>query len=778
MKRSRKEQGRSMRKKSRKQTIRNYNLSGYQIRHGRRILILLLLEVIVFYMCGMFRNPLDVFSFQAKDYIQYIWEVCRHPFSFTSYQTQWTPIGMVVVFIAWMMNYAKAIDKAGKKYMYGKEMGGAKWGDIEAFNKRYESNKSDENMILTMHARKKYDKSTMLNNNVAVVGGSGAGKTAGFLAANLLQFFGCNIYVDPKGDTLRSFGTVLEEHGVPVKVLNLINMLESLQYNPFRYITEEEHIDQLIRNIVDNTNPKDMKSGQDPFWEKAEIMCTKSLFFYVWLECPEPYFKYTQEPLNVYSELMRVKGIKLYRTPVLDETGKQRVLEKTMRSFILLLGEAEIKENEEEMSDLDCRILVLKNRLEREGKLPERHKAVDNYNRVMRGAKDTVRSIVISVNARFSTFNNEKVLRIFDDDEMELETIGVKKQAIFFLIPDDDTTYNFIIGMLYTQMFQTSYRTARKHRNFLPLPVGFWCDEFANIKMPENFEKILSTCRSRNIYIVIFLQSLAQLKTLYPNDAHEGILGNCDTFLYLGGNEKSSFKYLSEVLGKWTIDKRTNNQTLGKQGSVSVNNDLLGRELMMEDEVGMLPNDECIVRVRGFYPLRDKKCYWFQMPEYDYVKSAVPYQSKIVVREENGEYCTVRYKSPYKVYTEEELREKEDIQIKQIHPLYLLMIDLIEEEQIQKEIQELQRKGVEFLKEINLEEMDRQIEEHRHQETERKESQELNDLLQMGFSDDQMEVILQALADEIPGEQIKRFAHPNKSKRQMEFMLKMIKEEI
>lgn len=674
------------------------------------------------------------------------------------------------VFLLWLSEYGKAMDKANKKYMHGKEMGSARWENVEDFNAKLKSDNERENMILSKNTRKTYDKKTLLNNNVVVVGGSGAGKTAGLIIPNLLQFFGCNLYIDPKGDTLRDFGSAILQEGIPLKVLDLCDMLKSLQYNPFKYITEDIHIDQLINNIIANTSPKEASKGE-PFWEKAEILCEKSLFFYIWLECPQPYFKYTQYAISDESEAIEVCRRRIYKTPVLDENGRQRTLTKTIRSLILLIGEAEVKEDEDELSDLDCRMLVLKDKMQKLGKQPEEHQALDNYYRVMRGAKDTVRSIVISVAARFVNFQSEKLLRIFDDDELELETMGIQKQNLFLIIPDEDTTFNFVVGMLYTQLFQTLYRTARKYNNVLPIPTGIWADEFANVKMPTDFEKILATCRSRQIYIVIILQSLAQLKTLYPNDAHEGILGNCDTFIYLGGNEKSSHKYVSEVLGKWTIDKKTDNQTLGKQGSMSVNNDLLGRELMMEDEVAMLNNAECIVKVRGIYPVRDQKAYWFQMEEYSQYKQLPKYESNVLVRKEGNRYVTVKYKSPYKVYSEEEVREYEHVV--KIHPVDLLMQDLIEDEISEKEYQEFMKKGVLLYQEIDIDDMDDQIKAYEEKEKKNQDAAYLSSLMEKSFSDEQMEIIMEALQEGMNWPDILKFAVPEKSPMQMRLMKKI-----
>lgn len=580
--------------------------------------------------------------------------------------------------LIYLFSLADAILRSGKKFMRGREMGTSRFEDVEDFTEKLENkNNPNCNMILSMSGKKSLDsKQTLLNNNTLCVGGSGAGKTAGFIATNLLQNFGSNIITDPKGDTVRDFGVALEKQGRIVKKLDLTVMKDSLQFNPFPYMKEENQVDELVDNIIANTTDPDAGKG-DAFWENAESMFDKFLFFYVWQECPQPFYKYTTYKLNFDSELVDVDKelshikdellsddrfvtktqtrdrkitqsiVPIYRTPIKDKDGNQLTLSQSFRSVLTLLNEAEIKDRG--ASDLDVRMLFLREKIASEGKIADNNKCLMNYNKTMRGAADTVRSIVISANARFDKFHNEELLRILDDDEMELESlftgkIGDKKADIdlFLVIPDDKSTYNFVIGMLYTLLFQIGYEVARNNNGKCPQPVGMWLDEFANIKMPKDFEKILATCRSREIYLVIILQSIAQLKTLYPNEQYEGIIGNCDTFLYLGGNEQGSHKYISEIMGKMTIDKQSQSTSLGKQGGSSLSDDVLGRELMDPTEVRMLPNSECLFIVRGHYPVRDKKCYWFKMKEYDYIKKLDKWNTNIQVKKVGDRLVTLK----------------------------------------------------------------------------------------------------------------------------------------
>ena len=335
---------------------------------------------------------------------------------------------------------------------------------------------------------------------------------------------------------------MLNNNGYNIKVINLIDMDQSDCYNPFSYIREETDVIKLITNLIANTTPKGATSA-DPFWEKAEGMFLQALFYYVWLEVPP----------------------------------KRRNFETVLK----LMGKAEVKEKGKP-SQLDA---IMK-ALEETSPLGSNHPAVKQYNKCMRGAGDTVRSIIISANSRLAFLENKKVLRILSRDEMNLADIGIgvngdceTKTALFCVIPDSDKSYNFIIGMLYTQIFQELYYQA--DFNFggrLPIHVTFMLDEFANVALPDDYCSLLSTMRSREISSVIIIQNLAQIKALFK-ETWETISGNCDTLIYLGGNEQSTHKYISELLGKGTIDKRSSGETRGRQGSSSRNYDVLGRDV-------------------------------------------------------------------------------------------------------------------------------------------------------------------------------------------------------
>ena len=543
------------------------------------------------------------------NYQEHLMNILKHPL--TNYWNEKSRPMILLALLIWLVALMNYYVKASLNTMHGAEHGTSKWGNIKAFNREFSDKDPKNNRILTEHARISYDAyKTELNNNQVIVGGSGAGKTAYVMSPNLLQFHGSNVYTDPKGGLLEDFGKTLERQGVDVRSINLCEMEKSMRYNPFEFIRKASDVAKLITNIIANTSPVDGgNSGADPFWEKAEKLYLQALFNYVWLECP------------------RVET---------DDAGNEYVLERTFRTILKLMDEAAVSDEEEE-SALDIRMRELAQR----SSLGDKHPAVSRYNRCIRGAADTIRSIIISANSRFDPFDDPELLKILDGNDIDIAALGVGKNgdsetrtSLFMIIPDDDDTFNFIPGMLYTQIFQELYLQARYFGGKLPIDVGFWFDEFANIKMPSMFEKILATCRSRGIYCTIVLQSLAQIKQLFKNGAWEGLVGNCDTFIYLGGNEQSTWKYVSEMLGKWTIDKKTTGQSKGRQGSSSENYDVLGRELLTEAEIRKLNNKKCICFIRGQDPLFDSKWRLWTNKEYLLAKALGKYSYDPIKKEE------------------------------------------------------------------------------------------------------------------------------------------------
>ena len=460
-----------------------------------------------------------------------------------------------------------------RNLMHGKEYGTARFADIRMVNKALADKDESKNRILSNNVRMSTDTSvTGLNNNMLVIGGSGAGKTFFIVKPNIMQMMLNNSFIatDPKGEIARATANMLKKNGYNVKVLNLIDMAKSDGYNPFRYIREENDVVKLVTNIISNTTPKET-APSDPFWEKSESMFLQALFYYVWLEMPPN--------------------------------------RKNFQSVLELLSEAEV-----DAKGNDSKLTKKMKQLAKTSKLKQNHPAYKQYMKVIRGAGDTVRSIIISANSRLALLENPQILRILSKDDLHLEELGIgvngdkhTRTALFCIIPDSDKSYNFIVGMLYTQLFQELYFQADfKNDGKLPIQVTLMMDEFANVALPDDFCSLLSTMRSRRISSIIIIQNLAQIKALFK-DTWETITGNCDTLVYLGGNEKSTHQYISEMLGKSTIDKRSTGETRGVHGSASRNYDVLGRELMTPDEVRNMSNRKCLIFIKGFNPIFDDK---------------------------------------------------------------------------------------------------------------------------------------------------------------------------
>lgn len=450
-----------------------------------------------------------------------------------------------------------------KNYRRNEEYGSAKWANNKAVNKKYTEKDYSSNKILSQNVRIGLDgRRHRRNLNTLVIGGSGAGKTRFFGKPNLMQCNTSFVVLDPKGEQLRDVGNLLEKEGYVIKVVDLINMNRSHCYNPFRYIKDDKDVLKLITNLIRNTTPKGSQTN-DPFWEKSETALLEALCLYLLHEAPE------------------------------EEQNFTMVME--------MIAAAEVKEDDEEyQSPLD----ELFERLEIRN---PNSLALKQYKIYKQAAGKTAKSILISVGVRLSAFNLESIASLTATDELELDLVGERKTAIFAVIPDNDSTFNFLIGMLYTQPFQMLYYQADiVHGGALPVPVHFLMDEFANVALPDEFDKLLSTMRSRLIFVSIIIQNLAQIKGLYK-DSWESIVGNCDTLYYLGGNEQSTHKFMSEYLGKETLDTNTYGKSSGRSGNYSTNYQQAGRELLTPDEVRLLDNDYGLLFIRGERPVFDKK---------------------------------------------------------------------------------------------------------------------------------------------------------------------------
>ena len=507
-------------------------------------------------MAGCYAPGMTIFDLVAQ-----FSEVTQTPFSL-----HWTPYTMKFIGI-FLLLYGGAIlfyYTGQKNTRPGEEHGSASWGSVRELDKKYRDKDAGKNVILTQHLQMSMNGKLHRRNLLQIiVGGSGSGKTRFLAKPNLMLANASFIVTDPKGEMLRAVGNLFLEEGYVLRVFDLIDPSKSDCYNPFCYIRKDADVFKLIDNFIKNTTPKGAKAN-DPFWEKSETALDAALMLYLLHEAPS-------EDQNMETILYMI------------ENGGAKEEDDDYQSPLDLLFEA----LEEEQPD---------------------HIAVRQYHIFKQAAGKTAKSILVSAAVRLASFTLPEIQRITASDDMELGKLGERKQAIFCIIPDsNDASLNFLVGMLYTQAFQELYYQADKiHQGALPVPVRLMFDEFANVALPDGYARLQATMRSRNIMSTIILQNISQLKALFKDD-WEGIIGNADSFVYLGGNEQSTHKYISELLGKETIDTRTSSQSKGRNGSFSQNFQQTGRELMTPDEVRRLDNKNAIVLIRGEKPVIDEK---------------------------------------------------------------------------------------------------------------------------------------------------------------------------
>lgn len=517
---------------------------------------------------------------KLTEFLSLFSEQLQHPFrlSLNGYTVR-------CVFAALCM-YALAIGyyytSKGNKRM-GEEYGSAKWGDAAALNRKYRD--KTNNIILSQHISMGLDgRKHKRNLNVIVVGGSGAGKTRGYVLPNIMECNCSYIIADPKGEILRKTGGLLEKEGYEICVLNLVDLEKSDCYNPIAYLRSDHDALKLVTNLIKNTNEKGQKSS-DPFWDKSEAAILQAFILYLLHEAPAS--------------------------------------EQNFSTVMYMIENAAASEEDESYkSPVD----LLFDDLER--KNPE-HIALKMYKVFKQAAGKTAKSILVSTAVRLAAFNLPEIARVTEKDEMFLNTIGNRKKAVFAVISDNDTSLNFIVSMLYSQAFQELYHEADRNGGRLPVHVRVMMDEFANVALPENFEKVLATCRGREISINIIIQNMAQIKAMF-RDSWENLTGNCDTYIYLGGNESTSHEYISKSLGKETVDVKTRGVTHGRNGSSSNNFQSVGRELLTPDEVRMIDNNYEVVIIRGERAVMDKK---FVLQKHRNIKftedgGAEPYEKK------------------------------------------------------------------------------------------------------------------------------------------------------
>ena len=488
-------------------------------------------------------------------------------------------IGIAGAVIVRLAVYFKG--KNAKKYRKGMEYGSARWGCAEDI-KPYADPVFENNVLLTqterltMNSRPKQPKYAR-NKNILVIGGSGSGKTRFFVKPNLMQMHSSYVVTDPKGTVLIECGKLLQRGGYKIKVLNTINFKKSMKYNPFAYLRSEKDILKLVNTIIANTKGEGEKSSED-FWTKAEKLYYTALIGYIWYEAP-------------------------------DE-------EKNFTTLLEMINASEAREDDE---DFQNPVDLMFERLEE--KDPE-HFAVKQYKKYKLAAGKTAKSILISCGARLAPFDIKELRDLMETDEMELDTIGDRKTALFVIISDTDDTFNFVVSILYTQLFNLLCDKADdKYGGRLPVHVRCLLDEFANIGQIPKFEKLIATIRSREISASIILQSQSQLKAIYKDNA-DTIVGNCDTTLFLGGKEKTTLKEISEILGKETIDSFNTSETRGRELSHGLNYQKLGKELMTQDEIAVMDGGKCILQLRGVRPFFSDKFDITKHPNYKYLSDA------------------------------------------------------------------------------------------------------------------------------------------------------------
>lgn len=577
--------------------------------------------IICYYLAAVFAEDMDLASLAER--MQYIYE---HPFR--NYWNNRTLLFLALGAVADLQITAYIIQQTGN-FMFGKEYGSSKWGKIKAINKRIAEKIESENHILSKSLRMSYNpQKSGMNNNQVIIGGSGKGKGYQIIYPNMINCHDVNVTTDAKGNTVKEIGRYMEYEGHVVRVIDLIDFEKSLHYNPFAYLEEEEDVSILVDNIMSNTKGNDTMNS-DQFWEDGPKMLLISIFNYVWLECK----KSEQNWTSVFRYLDMVT------------VGEEKSAFEKLIDF-----------------------------LESTSSMGKEHPAVKNYKIFKSGAQETLQSILAILYARLQVFRLQKVQWLMAYDEADLYSVGLgvhgnpkKKVAFFIKVPDETILYSPIVGMLYTQLFQILFRQARKCGGSLPFDVGFNLDEYANIKMPGDFIREIATIRSRRIYARIFIQSISQMKSLHEKD-WETIFGNCDTLIYLGSNEKGSYEYFSELLGDYTLNKRSSGRTYGEHGNASSNVDSLGRNLMTKDELRKMNKKKCIILLSGEDPVLD---YKYPTGKCKRFKKAV----------ELGEYIPPDRATKDGMYfkdiekAEIDLLEKEEVDYykNQTHPQYIIL---------------------------------------------------------------------------------------------------------
>lgn len=600
------------------------------------IIGLFILLILAYFGCGLLK--LD--GVTINNYQQKLLYIFTHPFR--NWWTKKTPAFMSVVFVAWIMFIAYYLDQ-NRNYHFGVENGSEQWADVNKLSKTLRDSKNEKNNTY-LSERIAVSNNTLSNMNMLVIGGSGSYKTTSVLTPNLLLAGMTNVILDIKGDLLRKHGNYLKEHGVKVKSFNLINPEESDRYNPMQYLQKETDVIRLITNMQASVKPPDAQKG-DPFWDDGVALYLQAMFFHEWLTAKEE-----------------------NRKPTLNNILKLVNMESKH------VGDGEEDDKTELQLEMD--------------RLAELHgddyPPVRDYRKLKEGATETVRSIIIMVNAMLRLCETSALKRLFEDDDIDIPSLGLgvdgnpnKKTALFLVMPDNDQSFNFLISMFYTQLFDVLIRIAdHKCHGSLPIHVRLWADEFYAGPKPTNTEVLMGTIRSRNLSIVPILQSIAQIKAVFPQEKWEVFLDNCAVMIYLGSGPAafSTHEYISKLLGEMTIDTRNDGVTTGSHGSSSLNNQRAGRGLMTPGEVKRLDRKKCLIFMEGQYPILDWKNLPFETPEWKESerlagKEGYKHPVRVVYNPKTMTYRTIRNESKFQAIDKKDVAfykeaEKTDNSIK------------------------------------------------------------------------------------------------------------------
>lgn len=600
------------------------------------IIGLFILLILAYFGCGLLK--LD--GVTINNYQQKLLYIFTHPFR--NWWTKKTPAFMSVVFVAWIMFIAYYLDQ-NRNYHFGVENGSEQWADVNKLSKTLRDFKNEKNNTY-LSERIAVSNNALSNMNMLVIGGSGSYKTTSVLTPNLLLAGMTNVILDIKGDLLRKHGNYLKEHGVKVKSFNLINPEESDRYNPMQYLQKETDVIRLITNMQASVKPPDAQKG-DPFWDDGVALYLQAMFFHEWLTAKEE-----------------------NRKPTLNNILKLVNMESKH------VGDGEEDDKTELQLEMD--------------RLAELHgddyPPVRDYRKLKEGATETVRSIIIMVNAMLRLCETSALKRLFEDDDIDIPSLGLgvdgnpnKKTALFLVMPDNDQSFNFLISMFYTQLFDVLIRIAdHKCHGSLPIHVRLWADEFYAGPKPTNTEVLMGTIRSRNLSIVPILQSIAQIKAVFPQEKWEVFLDNCAVMIYLGSGPAafSTHEYISKLLGEMTIDTRNDGVTTGSHGSSSLNNQRAGRGLMTPGEVKRLDRKKCLIFMEGQYPILDWKNLPFETPEWKESerlagKEGYKHPVRVVYNPKTMTYRTIRNESKFQAIDKKDVAfykeaEKTDNSIK------------------------------------------------------------------------------------------------------------------